>query len=372
MTDMGENTSFNRYLNLFSNYLNEGIILLDNHQGISFINNSAKSILGIRGRGRSKAQIEAILNRNDELNDIIRSSLEGRKDIINKEITYKLKTRQKKLLFTILCLSDLDDRHGPSLLIICTNLTTLWKLHRKERELLQQLRKNHIDHMESLRQIADSIAHEVRNPIASIGGYANLLLKKFNEFGKESKSVKKYLNYIRKDAERLNAIVEQTEKYSDTSEIHFKKENIIAVFNEVFRYALRLSKKERVHIEIMKEDRGRYLIYIDNRKLKDSLKKLFKYAIQLSEANATISTSLSFTPYNVELSIEIPTDSISEKDKQFLFDPFFSSTDKLSFDLAIVHRIIILHGGVIRVERGKRSTLTFNISIPKEKRLRTP
>jgi nitrogen-specific signal transduction histidine kinase len=369
---MGENTFFNRYLNLFSNYLNEGIILLDNRRRISFINSSAKSILGIKGRGRLKAQIEAILNRNEELNDIIRSSLEGGKDIINKEITYKLKSREKKLLFTILFLSDLDDAKGPSLLIICNDITNLWKLHRKERELLKQLRENHVDHMESLRQIADSVAHEVRNPIASIGGYANLLLKKIDEFGEEAKSVKKYLNYIRKDAERLNAIVQQTEKYSDIREIHFKIENIVTVFDEVFRYALRLSKKQSVHIEIHKEDREQYTLYIDRARLKDSLKKLFKYSIQISEANATLATSLSFTHYDLEISIDIPTGRISEEDAHFLFDPFFSSTQEPNFDLTIVHRIITLHGGVIRSEKGKRNNLIFTISLPKEKRIRIP
>lgn len=371
MTDMGENTSFKKYLNLFSNFLNEGIILLDNQRRISFINSPAKSILGIR-KGRTKHALEAHLKQKDELYGIIRRSLERGKDIINSEITHSLKRREKKLLITVLYLSDLEDAQNPSLLIICNDITNLWKLHRKERELLQQLRENHVDHMESLRQIAVSVAHEVRNPIASIGGYANLLLRKIDEFGNQAKSVKKYLQYIQEDAERLNAIVEQTEKYSDIREIHFKKENIVTVFDEVFRYALRLSKKQSVRIEIHKEDRELYTLYIDRARLKDSLKKLFKYTIEISEANSTLATSLSFTPYDLEMSIDIPTERISEEDAQFLFDPFFSGTQELNFDLTIVHRIITLHGGIIRSERGKRNNLIFTISLPKEKRLRSP
>lgn len=367
---MGENTSFKKHLNLFSNYLNEGIILLDHQRRVSFINSSAKSILGIR-KGRATPALETILQRKDELGGLIRRSLERGRDIINSEIAYTLKSREKKLLITVIFIT-VDSAQSPSLLIICNDITKLWKLHRKERELLRQLRENHVDHMESLRQIADSVAHEVRNPIASIGGYANLLLKKINLFGKEAKSVKKYLHYIRKDAERLNAIVEQTEKYSDIREIHFKKENIVTLFNEVFRYALRLAKKQGIRIEIQKEDRGQYILYIDRAKLKDSLKMLFKYTIQISEANSTLAMSLSFTPYDLEMSIDIPTEMVSEDETQFLFDPFFSSTQEPNLDLTIVHRIITLHGGIIRSERGKRNNLIFTISLPKEKRLRNP
>lgn len=367
---MGENTSFKKYLSLFSNFLTEGIILLDNQRRVSFINSSARSILGIK-KGRAKPALEALCKQEDELYGIIMRSLTQGRDIINREIIHTPKSREKKLLITVLILSNADDAQGPSLLIICNDITKLWKLHCKERELLQQLRENNVDHMESLRQIADSVAHEVRNPIASIGGYANLLLKKIDKFGKEAKGVKKYLQYIRKDAERLNTIVEQTEKYSDIREIHFKKENIVTLFDEVFRYALRLSKKQDLRIEIQKEDSEQYTLYIDQARLKDSLKRLFKYAIQISEANSTLSTSLSFTPYELEMTIDIPTERISEEDAQFLFDPFFSSTQEPNFDLTIVHRIITMHGGVIRSEKGKNN-LIFTISLPKEKRLRTP
>lgn len=366
---MGESTSFKHTLHLFSRLLTEGIVLLNNRQQLIYCNDAAKKILGISGTGRAVRK-RAFLSRNEAFMQIIREALTTGKEAVKREVAHRARGIERRLLVTAAAIDVGEDSESPYLLVICNNITTLWKLHRKERELMEQLQQNHMDHMESLRQIADSVAHEVRNPIVSIGGYARLLLKRVEGLGRSASDFKKYLTYICEDAERLNDIVTTTEKYSDTSEVQLQKRNIIPLFNEVLGHVRRLARKGGIAVKIMRGEIETYMMYIDRKKLKDALKRLFSYSVQLCTEGSTLSINLSITPYDAEMILAIRTERLTPEDVRFIFNPFFTTSEQmLNFDLPIVHRTILLHGGAIRAGM-EENTLTFTLALPKEKRLR--
>ncbi len=366
---MGESTSFKHILHLFSHLLTEGIVLLNNRQQLIYCNDAAKKILGITRTDRAVRK-RAFLSRNKILMQIIREARTTGAEAANREVTHRSRGIERRLLVTVAPIDVREDSESPYLILVCNNITTLWKLHRKERELMEHLQQNHIDHMESLRQIADSIAHEVRNPIVSIGGYARLLLKRVEGLGPSAPDFKKYLTYICEDAERLSDIVTTTEKYSDTSEVLLQKRNIIPLFNEALGNARRLARKGGIAVKIMRGEIETYTMYIDRKKLRDSLKRLISYSVHLSTAGSTMAITLSITPYDAEMILAVRTERITPEDVRFIFNPFFTTTEQiLNFDLPIVHRTVLLHGGAIHAGM-EENTLTFTLSLPKEKRLR--
>jgi len=360
-----------KYLNLFANYLNEGIIFIDNKKKVSQLNESGKKILGIRKNIRANTNIDAIIkDKNCDLYKLIETSYNSGKNIKNYELTYHRSLKNIKLLVSIIVFENPDNTKERFLLVIFSDITSTWKLFLKERELLNHLRENYLHHMENLKQISDNIAHEVRNPIVSIGAYANLLHKKCNMFGKNNKEAKKYINYILKDTERLDKLVSQAEKYTNTEEIRLRKEDVKKIISDALKYGNRLSKKFNVVFEHSNLNKEKYLVYADKGKLKEAFRNLIKQSMFLSRKESHLKINVNFSPYTIEMFIDIHTNKISEVNAHHILNPFFSVSDQEpNFDLAIAQRIIILHGGLIKVDLQNKHNLSIDVSLPKEKRI---
>jgi len=69
--------------------------------------------------------------------------------------------------------------------------------------------KAEMEHWASLGRIVEGIAHQFRNPVASIGGYANRLLKVFPS----SPKAQSYVSQIMEETGRLEAILQRVEEY---------------------------------------------------------------------------------------------------------------------------------------------------------------
>lgn len=355
-----------RYDARLLNGLSEGVIVLDEESRVSFMNRAAGRIMGVRQGEGKNAPAEALFKkRNPDFYDLIRGARDGHDAPGRHEITYRKNGAEIKILVTIT-----GNPGDGDMFVVITDITEIWRLHKKEKTLMNQLRKNFLDQMENLRQIADSVAHEVRNPIVSIGGYANLLLKRCDGRDKNHGEIKKYLDYIREDADRLNRIVARVESYADASEVRFGRENIVALLKEVYRFYAKNARRLGVILALPDGGEKEYPMYVDRGKLKAALKDLFRYSLSLCPAEGTIVVHHKFSPYELFLWVTVPTDKIREEDIPFLFNPLYTAGGREgSVDLAGAQRTIILHGGIIQAIHNDNGTVTFRLSLPKEKRL---
>ena len=354
------------------NHLDEGVLLVDTRERVIFINRYAKRAFGLKQRKNHHGSLSSLLeSSNPGFYRFLSQSIKDNRFVSHHEMTFiQKKERELKLMITLLPPAP-GNGGKPHFSIIIKDITEIWKLHLKEKRLIYQIKNRYIDQMETLRQIADSVAHEVRNPIVSIGGYANLLLRKCAlKDGRDLEELKKYITYIKEDAERLNHIVNQVERYSDISDIKFQRENTVTVFQEIFRYAKKISQKEKITLETPPIELEEYPIYIDRSKFSTAIKNLLRHSLLLSLPDRPVVISLRFAPYEISLKIELTTNKLKEEDVHFIFNPFYSlSTQNVDFDLAIAQRLIILHGGIIQTNMDNKNRLLFRISIPKEKRL---
>lgn len=363
---------FEKHIINFANNLKEGVMAINTQKNIILINRSAIKILGLKIDPKEKNNITLLLGaENKQLNKFIIESLKTHKNRINHELTYNKKFKKIKLQLTTSVFRKPNDRKAYCIFIIINDITNLWNLHKKEKTLLTQLRKNYINQMENLRQISNSVAHEVKNPLVSIGGYANLLLKKCDLLGTEDqmKEYKKYLTYIKEDTERLYKIIAQVEMYSDLYGVNYKKNNIVKILNELFRFADKFAKSNSIEIEIPELDAKEYFIYSDSSKIKLALYNIIKHSILLSIKEKPVLLHLTLAPYELRFSVDIHG-KISREEVPFLFNPFYTmQNQELNFDLAVAQRILMLHGGIINLQWKSKDMVSFNVSIPKEKRL---
>jgi nitrogen-specific signal transduction histidine kinase len=361
---------FDRHTIELINRLREGVLVLDEQKNVIVRNSAAESILGLRIKPRDRINIENLFrSRNPEMYRFLFQAFQSCDNHQDYEIVYHKKSRAVRLLASTYAHWEGNSPREYFFFIILRDITEVWRLVQREKHLLVQLRKSYMDQMENLRQIAQSVAHEVRNPIASIGGYANLMLRKLDEGEMSGTDFANFLNIIRADTERLHRIVDQVEKYSDSSEITLRKENIVSLFRQMVDYGKKLSQEHRVAFEAPPIRPEEYLIHIDRPRLKLGLYNLVRHSILLSRRESRLKTRLNFTPFEVDFMLDIHTD-MQKEETPFLFNPFYSTSNReLSFDLALAQRIVMQHGGVIRAIWKPESVLRLHLSMPREKRM---
>ncbi len=349
--------------------LNEGLIIIDDENRISFINRAARTILGIRRNGSSRQQLRDCINGpNLEFIELVEEGCGKSKRLKDQEVQYR---RGNSLLRLVVSIFPIKDRpvHGPCHLIIVNNITELWRLHNRERSHLGRLRRSYTNQIEILQAIADSVAHEVRNPISSIGGYADLLLKKCGDPAQDKNELAKYLIYIKEDADRLNSIVSLVERYSDMSDIKLRRENAILVFRDALRIARKLAIMRNRPIEFPHIDSDEYYIFVDKKKLRAAFMDIFSQSLEWSVPDRPLIVDFQFSPYEASLNVEFLTEKIRRGDMHFIFNPFMLTYPrKPSFNLSLAQRIIILHGGIIDVSLQQENRLVQRVVFPREKR----
>ncbi|GEM_PF-480603 len=359
-----------RHIGELLNPLGEGVLMLDEHENIVYRNHAAERILGIRIDPRERGNARRVFGSHcGDLYQIATDALSSGRKTKNREISCRRGNREARVQVSAYPLPDARRRNGARLLIVLHDITEIWRLHSTQRRLVSQLRKNYIDQLNSLRQIAENVAHELRNPIVTVGGYANLLLKKLRGGNGDREEYRRYLSYIREETDRLATIVTQVERYADLNEVHLKRENMVRIIGSALRRGRKLAAKSSVSLVAPELEISEYHIYVDRDKIKSAFVNLLKNSILLSKKEKPVQVHCSATPYELCLSVDVRT-ALLKEDVPFLFNPFYSTgMRELNFELAASQRIAILHGGIIDTLWQPEDNLTFRFTIPKEKRL---
>ena len=217
------------------------------------------------------------------------------------------------------------------------------------------------DRMAALGEVAARVAHEIRNPLVSLGGFAKRLEKKLEG------NLKEYADIIAKEVERLEAILNDI--LSFVKETRIKKETVDS--NRLMEDVISLVGSEIYdkNITLIKEFGEPIEIYIDPNRIKDALLNILKNAVQAIGNNGTVTIRIYERNNSSVFEIKDTGSGIAGEDLPFIFDPFYT-TKKFGtgLGLTITHRIIEEHEGSIEVESKPGAGSTFRVVIPLNKR----
>lgn len=245
--------------------------------------------------------------------------------------------------------------------MIYSNLEETNKSLREAQErLIQQER------MAALGAMATSMAHEIRNPLVSIGGFARRLNDKLTN----DEQAKKYSYIIYQEVSRLERILQEILAFAKEASPAFISTDINKVIEDVlFLFKESLAAK---NIKVVAElADGLPLTTVDPQQLKQVFINLFANAEQAMEENGGtlyITTTLSEElPPEILIEISNTGPPIPQEIMVNIFNPFFTTKSSgTGLGLAIVHRIIDSHKGNIRVKNNPESGVTFMIGLPVE------
>lgn len=235
----------------------------------------------------------------------------------------------------------------------------------------EELRRD--EKMKALGELSVGIAHEIRNPLASISGSIQMLREEVSLAGDS----RKLMDIILRETERLNQLITDyllfarpARELKDTIELG----SLIGETLDVFRNSPAASS---VKIESRIEEEMRILG--DARQLGQVFWNLFVNAAQAMDGQGTLTVN---TEYCVDgktrgcqsgecavINVSDTGKGIPPDDLKRIFDPFFSTKDDgTGLGLAIVHRIIESHNGRIEVRSALGSGTSFKIILPVEGR----
>lgn len=248
-------------------------------------------------------------------------------------------------------------------IIIFQDLTRL-------RSMEEQLRRD--EKLKALGELSVGIAHEIRNPLASISGSIQVLKDEITLEGDNQK----LMEIVLRETGRLNMLITDFLLFAKPAREKRDLVDLNGIIDETIR--MFSNSPEASQVRIVMDIDGPVFVNADSRQLGQVFWNLFLNAAHAMRQGGTLTVSSRLShgfaksgntgePSMVLVSVADTGVGIDKKDLQRIFDPFFSTRESgTGLGLAIVHRIIAHHGGRITVESSPGSGTAFTILLPIE------
>lgn len=346
--------------------LGEGMLIIDQQNRIQFINQEALELFRFEDRGSLQGQyLEDIFRRtsDEELKNLLSLSENVKQEILfNLSPTEDLPLEIKS--------SIIRDEKGSKRfsVVICHDLS----LQKRALETGIRLTK-----LEAIREMSAEIAHEIKNPLASILGSTQELAKI-----KMSDAIyKKLINIVCEETERINDIVEGFLKFARIPPTKLEKCCLSTILEEIV-----IMLQHRIaspHVTIEKYISPGLFCEGDKSQLKQLFLNLGINALEaiVGSGNVSITAKLdkSTCHYNgiapdrrrigeqkdIEVSISDSGSGIDPELVEEIFKPFFTTKSKgTGMGLSIVDWIIHAHNAAITWKSEKNRGTTFTMKFP--------
>lgn len=215
--------------------------------------------------------------------------------------------------------------------------------------------------MAALGKMAAGIAHEIRNPLGTLRGFAQF----FGNQPEVGDDGKKYSELMISEIERLNHTVSGLLQFSRSREPEFKPVLLDALFRKT---ATLMDADIRNHnVQFQWQSNTGIVLNIDPDLILQVLLNLLKNSINATDKRDKI--SLYCTEYEHEVGIIVDDNGcgMSESEREKMFDPFFTTTKTgTGLGLAVSHQIVEQHHGRFEVVTKKGCGTTITMLLPKK------
>ena len=328
-----------------------GLISLDKNGDIIAINPAAVNILKLPGDSIIEKNAAKVLP--EALNRIFQ-----RLGTLNNEIEEEIDcclVNQKSLPLG-LSASVWHDESGTFMghIMLVWDLT---EIHELRKEIARSQR------MASLGSLAAGVAHEIRNPLSSIKGFATY----FQERYRDQKQDFETASIMISEVDRLNRVVGQLLELSRPVELIKKPINLKTLFTDSIALIQHRTEEKNIRIDVDVPD-PKLTLVADSDRISQVLLNLYLNAIEAMEegnGNLRVSARKSMKEPGVVISITDTGAGIKKEDLPHIFDPYFTSKPTgTGLGLAIVHNIIEAHEGSVFVESNPGENTTITLFFP--------
>ncbi len=348
--------------------LADAVLVVDGDMRPLALNPNAETMLG--ASPVSQALLTAVIRQNDWLRRMIESSAKTGHNLENPEATLNIGPRAVDVRSEVTPLLG-PDGHRTGVIVLFHDLS-----HQKNAE--QGVETGDLQ----LRLSPAGLAHEVKNPLTGIKGAAELLATMLPQ----DRRTQQYCELILSGVNRIAALVEQVLSVSSPQRLKQEPVNIHRLLHQVLGMAGLFPKAPPEIIVEQEFDPSLPEIIGDEAALERAFLNLIRNALEAMDNRGTIrlrsrmETDFRLTAEGKRqrfLRIEVidSGQGMSDEELKQLFMPFFTTKPAgTGLGLVLSQRIVSLHGGKLRAERGGISTappeekgmrgMTFKVTLP--------
>lgn len=214
-------------------------------------------------------------------------------------------------------------------------------------------------------EMASVLAHEIRNPLGSIKGFAQFILEEEHKKGGPDDLMKEYLGIIVTESGRLEALTEDLLSYARPVEVRRASFNVRELVDEVLIGLLTSAREGGVAPRNLVGD---IVIESDRDKVKQILTNIVENALDATFDRGDIEVTGRRTNHSVMLTVSDGGCGMAPETIAQVFTPFFTTkTRGTGLGLAIVERLVKALGGTIGLEsepgKGTRCTVTLPLRV---------
>lgn len=221
---------------------------------------------------------------------------------------------------------------------------------------------NRNDRLKELGEMAALVAHEIRNPLGGIKGFASLLKRDL----KDNPENAKMAQYIIEGTETLNRLVTNVLNFARPVKLQMENTNLAALLKELLaHFEADVNLSQSIEIDLVATVKTLKL-RLDPQLIKSALLNLIVNAQQaMNERGGRITLSLDKDQHHAIITITDQGCGIPEENLVQIFSPFFTTkVEGNGFGLAEVSKIIQAHEGQIKVTSTLNVGTEFIVKLP--------
>lgn len=327
-----------------------GLISLDAEQSITSMNATAEKVLN-----KPASSLTGVFSAKalpSELQDLIeKSDKPGR--IIGEEIEYRISAEQSLPLE--ISISQIKDDQE-ELMGYAVLLKDLSEIHQLRKEVARSQK------LASIGRLAAGVAHEIRNPLSSIKGFATYFRDRYQEIDKDRQTANVMINEV----DRLDRVVGQLLELARPISIMPQVTDISSFIKETTNLISQQLKDREIELELS-APKEPCSANIDKDRISQVLLNLYLNAIDAMEPKGILKIDYWYNAEAdaVNISVLDSGKGIDQKDLTKIFDPYYTTKPTgTGLGLAIVHNIMEAHQGKISVNSSAGTGTTITITIP--------
>jgi two-component system sensor histidine kinase PilS (NtrC family) len=334
--------------------MRSGLLALDRHGNVSLLNPMAEEIIGCRAREALGKPVSEVF---PSLMELLQEVVVGRHDqIVPREEVEHRRPTDGKTLPVGLTLSPLTHTDG-------SVIGTL--VHMQDLSHLKQMQASmkRAERLAVVGGMAAGIAHEIRNPLASISGAVQML----HTAAYENEGERRLLEIVLRETKRLDDLLRDFLMFARPKEPQRHETQLRELIEETVEVFRHNPGEERPTFECTLEN---LTARVDPDQIRQILWNLLRNAADAVSADGAIRVSLDREQcYDgsslARLSVADNGPGIPNDVRERIFEPFFSTKERgVGLGLATVLRIVEAHGGSIEVDSPQAGGSRFTVWLP--------
>ncbi|MEN3044087.1 MAG: ATP-binding protein [Candidatus Hydrothermales bacterium] len=226
--------------------------------------------------------------------------------------------------------------------------------------LEEQLRRS--ERLSAIGRIAAHMAHEIKNPLASISVGIEYIYSSLEEDDPK----KKHLGVILKEISRLDRLIKNLLSFARRPPLKRKRVNLRDMIEELAIFFGQELKEKKIELDLSLPEYDT-IAFVDEDQMKEVMENLIRNAIEAMPDGGKLAISLGEKKGGtIFITVEDTGVGVEPSELAHIFEPFYTTKKGGSgLGLSIVHRILEDHGAKINVESEKGKGTKFLIDLPK-------